>query len=202
MASVNFPAALGGDGQTYSSAGESPRDMQHDGHRQWFMPLCGNIVGIGQFLVGQVAAAVQTLNEKLAAANTTANNVAASAAAAASSAASASVSANAAQQAAATAPAVLLRNVVAGMGCLPGWSYARSGGSTAQPAQITLARDNERVREDLTWSNSRLVKVVYRYSTNSGGSWVPLGDEAGRYVLTVNYDANGYVLTTSWGNAE
>ena len=57
MSTVTPPTALGGDGFVYSDDGTGARDMNNGGHRQWFIPLVGQVILMAQSASSSAAAA-------------------------------------------------------------------------------------------------------------------------------------------------
>lgn len=57
MASVTFSVSVGGDGSTVSDDSNPTTGLASGGHRTRFVPALGQIVGIGQYVVNQAAAA-------------------------------------------------------------------------------------------------------------------------------------------------
>jgi hypothetical protein len=78
-----------------------------------------------------------------------------------------------------------------------GWNLAASGGTASQPATLTYSSGTERVKADLTWGttggeNGNVTVAVYRYSSNSGGSYDTIGTK------TISYDADANITATTW----
>lgn len=83
------------------------------------------------------------------------------------------------------------------LGAAPGWSFAPSGGTAEQPAQILMIRGTERLRTLLTWGSSggsdgNVTQMVCGYSSNSGVTFETIG------TFAVSYDANGNVVSGVW----
>jgi len=57
MSSVTPPVGLGGDGNTYSDDGTGARDMLNGGHRDWFIPLVGQVIVLAQSASNSAVAA-------------------------------------------------------------------------------------------------------------------------------------------------
>jgi hypothetical protein len=83
------------------------------------------------------------------------------------------------------------------LGTAPGWAMAATGGTAEQPTTITYSKNTERVKCALTWGSSggssgNVTISVCSYSSNSGSTWDTIG------TLSITYDSNGYVTSTSW----
>ena len=92
-----------------------------------------------------------------------------------------------------------LRDALIANGVVQGFNYSWSGGTADQPTYMIWSRSTERVRLTLTWSSSKVTKIAYEYSSNSGSSYDPMADASGYYVETYTYDGSGYLTSTSWG---
>lgn len=95
--------------------------------------------------------------------------------------------------------------LVAANGVLPGFDMSKAGGTAGQPAQVFLKRGTEWIKIDLTWgttggSAGAVTKAAYYYSSDSGGAYAGMTDSAGKYVLTLTYDTDGYCTATTWGS--
>ena len=67
--SVTFSPSVGGDGATYTDDSDPYTGMGNGGHHVRFIPALANIVGVGGFVVGQVAVAQTSANTAVAAAS-------------------------------------------------------------------------------------------------------------------------------------
>ena len=97
-----------------------------------------------------------------------------------------------------------LRDNLVATGLVPGFDYTPAGGTAEQPAQFFFKRGTEWIRIDVTWGSSggsdgSPTKLAYYYSSNSGGAYDGMADAAGKYVLSISYDASGNVTATTWG---
>lgn len=73
------------------------------------------------------------------------------------------------------------------LGGIANWTFSRTigGGTAKQPAEVLFEQDPVRVKGTIDWTRGRTTEIEWEYSTDSGGSYVPL--------LTQNfsYDAAG-----------
>lgn len=101
-----------------------------------------------------------------------------------------------------------LRDAVVALGGVPGFDYiagTAGGGTAEQPSEMMFSRGTERVYIVLTWgttggSAGNVTKVAFYYSSDSGALYDPMADLAGKYVLTLTYDANSNLVSTAWGS--
>lgn len=98
-----------------------------------------------------------------------------------------------------------LRDLLVALGAVQGFDYTPSGGTAAQPASLLFKKGVEWIKADLTWGTTggeegAVLKTAYYYSSNSGGVYYPMADEAGEYVITYAYDASGYCTGYTWGS--
>lgn len=98
-----------------------------------------------------------------------------------------------------------LRDVLAAGGFVQGFDYSWSGGTVDEPTNIFYKRGVEWIKVVLTWGTTggedgNITKMAFYYSSNSGVGYDNMADDAGEFVLTISYDANGYVNSTSWGS--
>ncbi len=80
------------------------------------------------------------------------------------------------------------------LGGMPGWTYAQSGGSAAEPTQILHSSGTERLKQDLTWASGNLTQVISSYSSNSGTAYDVLG------TATASYSTNDLTAVSSVGS--
>jgi hypothetical protein len=68
-----------------------------------------------------------------------------------------------------------------------------SGTNTAgAPEVVTYSKSTERIAVSFTYSSGRPSSIAYRYSADSGASYVTIGTK------TVAYDGSGYFATSTW----
>lgn len=89
-----------------------------------------------------------------------------------------------------------IRDIVA-MGAAPGWAYSVGAGTNAKPTTMLWKNGTEWIRAVVTYGTSggaadNAVTVVFSYSANSGVAYDTIGTQS------LNYDANGDVVSTSW----
>src|SRR5574343_586998 len=104
-----------------------------------------------------------------------------------------------------------LRDVIAMTGMLPGWDYTPYGGTAEKPQYLYFKRSTYSIRLTLTWGTTggatdKVEKVLFAFASNETGSPFPgsangtyenLADEAGYYVLRINYDSSANVTSTA-----
>jgi hypothetical protein len=83
------------------------------------------------------------------------------------------------------------------VGDFKGFNYSVSGGTAEQPAITYRKNGTEWLRATLTWGtsggeNGNVTVAVYAYSSDSGSNWSTIG------TLTIAYDSNGNVTSTTW----
>lgn len=71
------------------------------------------------------------------------------------------------------------------------------GGPADQPTTMTYSKGTERLRATLTWGtiggeSGNVISSVFAYSSDSGGTYSAIGTK------TTGYDANSYVISTTW----
>jgi hypothetical protein len=98
-----------------------------------------------------------------------------------------------------------LRDLLVAFGMVQGFDYSVAGGSAEEPAQVFYKKGTEWVRLDLTWGTTggedgNVTKFAMYYSSNSGGAYDPLADDAGEYVATYTYDGSGNCTAVAWGS--
>lgn len=109
----------------------------------------------------------------------------------------ASTQAGTAFGASAKANLAALRDLIAALGAVQGFNYSFSGGTSDKPTDMLFTRGTEIVKVSLTYDGSnRVATATYRYSSNSGTSYDPMADAAGKYICTYTYDANGLASST------
>jgi len=94
-----------------------------------------------------------------------------------------------------------LRDILIATGQVQGFNYSVAAGTNAKPTQVLFKRSAEWIKVDLTYDGNDLVtKMALYYSSNSGGAYDPMADLTnGYYVLTIAYDGNFDVSSTTWG---
>ncbi len=97
-------------------------------------------------------------------------------------------------------------------GFAPGWSYTNSvtrgqasPGTAAQPARsyVYYGTGNTRqwVKTVCTYTGNSLTKAAMYYSEDNEATYVPMYDEGGiNYVITLVYDGDDNLESSSWGN--
>jgi len=100
-----------------------------------------------------------------------------------------------------------LRDLLVASGVVQGFDFSIvvGAGSNAEPEQWLYKRGVEWIKLVLTWGTTggeygQVVKTAFYYSSNSGGVYAGMADDAGKYVLTYTYDANGYCTAAVWGS--
>lgn len=98
-----------------------------------------------------------------------------------------------------------LRDILVAGGMVQGFDFSTSGGTAEQPADILYKKGTEWIKITLTWGTTggedgNVTKAVFRYSSNSGVGYDGMADDAGEYVMTLTYDANGNCTATTWGS--
>jgi hypothetical protein len=94
----------------------------------------------------------------------------------------------------------LLDQLVTG-GQLPGWNYDVTGGTNAQPTEITLTKStdsNRKIRIYLTYDGSGNV-LTFRAAKTTNGSTYDKMTYDGKDQCTLTYDGSGDLDSTSWG---
>ncbi len=87
-------------------------------------------------------------------------------------------------------------------GFAPGWSYTNS---VTQPARsyVYYGTGNTRqwVKTVCTYTGNSLTKAAMYYSEDNEATYVPMYDEGGiNYVITLVYDGDDNLESSSWGN--
>lgn len=98
------------------------------------------------------------------------------------------------------------------VGFAPGWSYTNSvtrgqasPGTAAQPARSYVyygtGNTKQWVKTVCTYTGNCLTKAAFYYSNDNESSYVPMYNEDDtNYVVTLVYDSDDYLQSTSWGN--
>lgn len=100
---------------------------------------------------------------------------------------------------------VALRDMIAAIGMAPGFDYSIASGTAEQPTAVNFKRGSEWIVLWLTWgttggADGNVTKIVFWYTANAGGSYDGMADDAGKFVLSLAYDAAGNLSTTTWGS--
>lgn len=98
-----------------------------------------------------------------------------------------------------------LRDILVAGGLVQGFDYSVSGGTAEEPANLFYKKGTEWIKLVLTWGTTggedgNVTKMALYYSSNSGGVYENMADDAGEFVLTLTYDSNGNCTSTSWGS--
>lgn len=74
----------------------------------------------------------------------------------------------------------------------PGWSGTPTGTAPEYTEWLFSDGGTERIKAVLTWTSGNVTRVVYSYSSNSGGAYDQIGQ------LDITYNGDGYVTGTAW----
>lgn len=98
-----------------------------------------------------------------------------------------------------------VRDALVATGVVQGFNSSLDGGTTAQPARYLFKRGTEWIKVEATWGTTggedgNLIKAAFYYSSDSGGSYDPMADAAGKYVLTIAYNSDSDFVSGTWGS--
>jgi hypothetical protein len=111
---------------------------------------------------------------------------------------------------------VALRHAIISGGLVQGWAYRPVNGTAEQPLLLYffVSGQSRVVRINLTWGTTggeagNVTKAAFYYADNessgtfpttTNGTYDPMADENGLYVVTISYDSSGNVTQTVWGS--
>ena len=84
------------------------------------------------------------------------------------------------------------------LGGMPGWTYAQSGGTAAEPTVVTFSNANagyttEKLKHDLTWVSGQITTAVSSFSVDTGTTYTALG------TAVMSYSSGEMTASTSSG---
>jgi hypothetical protein len=91
------------------------------------------------------------------------------------------------------------------LGLIPGFDFAVTAGPPEQITQGMYTMGAYRVRVDMTWGTvggalGNIKSAALYYSSDSGATFEPLADAAGKFVVSYSYDTAGNPTGYVWGN--